>query len=218
MAAAAATAQSASRSAPLLLTQPLDSYVSDTAAVPLPAVPVANNSHNHDHINTSPDSPCLSITPPPFVAPNMLDSPVPFPASLTVLPWPEQQPLREQLICAPGLLARWRMHRIVAIYSDNALNTFSQQLLGDRVSSFELVLTYAGLHMQKISCLYTIAGANAVFCESPLHAPHVRFSEDGQVLNLIQGARAWNAMHRDFELKFIPSLLLACSTTQSVRQ
>jgi len=140
----------------------------------------------------------------------MLDPPVPFPASLSVLPAPEQQRLREQRMRVPGLYTRWWRNRLAAMYSSSALHQFSQLLLADRVSSFEVVLTYAGTH-RRIKCVYTLVGSNDIFHESPLLDPHVSFSEDGQELRMhsIQGVHAWNAMHRRFELKFIPSLLLA---------
>ena len=191
-----------------------------TSSAPQPADPVAKTppvssteAHTHDASpNLDLDSPCLSHTPPPFIAPNMLDPPVPFPASLSVLPAPEQQRLREQRMRVPGqaLYARWWRDRYAAIYSSSALHQFSKLLLADRVSFFEIVFTYIGT-FRRIKCVYTVVGSHDIFHESPLLAPHVYFSEDGQELRLFQleGAAAWNAMHRRFELKLMPSLLLA---------
>jgi hypothetical protein len=61
----------------------------------LPAVTAAASSADHDSGGDSRDagscSPCLSSTPPPFVAPDMLDPLPPVRLGLAVMPWREQQ-------------------------------------------------------------------------------------------------------------------------------
>ena len=174
-----------------------------------PAAVVASALDNGDD-----DSLCLSSTPPPFVAPDMLDS-APSIEHLSVMPWSEQQQCREQLMRTPGLYASWCMRRIVSMYSDSARNEFNEHLLAGRVTKFELVFAYLGLR-REVSCLYTIVGIDATFREVPLRTPHVHFCEDGQEVDFVEGTPAWHAMHRYFNFKFMPYLLLA--TAKPMRQ
>ena len=113
---------------------------------------------------------------------------------------------------APGLYACWRMRRIIAMYSNSARNQFNEQLLAGRVTRFELIFAYVGLH-REVSCLYTILGFGSAFREAPLQTPHVCFREDGREMHLVEGAPAWRAMHRHFHLTFMPYLLLATAKT-----
>jgi len=137
------------------------------------------------------------------------------PASLTVMTWREQQQCREQLIRAPGLYACWRMRHMTSMHSDSARNEFSKLLLAGRVTTFELVYAYAGLR-REVSCCYTILESEVAFREVPLRVPHVHFREDGQEVQLVEGAAAWSVMHRHFYLQFMPFLLLG--TAKPVRQ
>ena len=106
------------------------------------------------------------------------------------------------------------MRHIVAMYSDSARYQFNEQLLAGRVTRFELVFAYVGLH-REVSCLYTLLGSDSSFREAPLQTPHVCFREDGREMLLVEGAPAWRAIHRHFHLTFMPFLLLA--TPKSVR-
>jgi hypothetical protein len=227
---AAATAATAAAAAPL--TQPQDDASSDidlNALAPAPCPSRSDsscacpaNAHHHSNNNShdaSPCSPCLSSTPPPFVAPDMLDTVTPTSASFAVMPRHEQEQCREQLIRTPGLYACWRM-QTVTMYSSNGRNKFHEHLLAGRVVRFELVSAYVGLCRQ-VSCLYTILECEIALREAPLQVPHVRFREDGQVLEVLQlddheDASAWSVMHRHFHLQFIPFLLVG--KTKSVEQ
>jgi len=113
---------------------PRPSELSSSAAA---AASVRDYGSDDGH-DAPPCSPRLSSTPPPFVAPDMLE-PSP-PARLTVMPWREQQQCREHLLRAPGLYACWRMHRIVAMYSNSAQNQFHERLLSARITRFERFL------------------------------------------------------------------------------
>jgi hypothetical protein len=188
--------------------RPSDSGLSSSAAAATSA-PDYSNDDSHD---ASSCSPCLSSTPPPFVAPDMLDSSPPV--CLTVMHRSEQQEYREQLMLAPGLYACWRMRRMVTMYSSSARYQFHTYLLGGRVTQFELVHAYVGLH-REVSCLYTVLGCGVVFRESPLQTPLVHFREDGQELRSVDGALAWNSIHRHFDLTFMPYLLLATAKSVS---
>jgi hypothetical protein len=168
----------------------------------------ARNSAHDDSHESSPCSPCLSSTPPPFVAPDMLD--LPPPTYLTAMPWIEQQQCREQLMRALGLYACWRIRRSISLYS--AQSQFNEHLLAGRVTKFELVYAYVGLH-REVSCLYTICEFDVVFREAPLRIPRVHFRQDGEEVRLVKGADAWNAMHRHFHFKFMPFLLMATAKT-----
>jgi hypothetical protein len=187
---------------------------SSSSSLPTRAASTQNHSNDDSHVHEAPPcSPCLSSTPPPFVAPDMLDTPIP--TSLAVMPWREQQQCREQLIRSPGLYACWRMRRMVAMYSNSALSEFHEHLLAGRVTRFELVFAYVGLR-REVSCLYTILGCGVAFREAPLLTPLVHFREDGQEVQMIDAAPVWTAMHRHFHLTFMPHLLVA--TVKSVRQ
>ena len=107
------------------------------------------------------------------------------------------------------------MRRIVSMYSDSARNEFNEHLLAGRVTKFELVFAYLGLR-REVSCLYLIVGIDATFREVPLRTPHVHFREDGQEVDFVKGTPAWRAMHRYFNFKFMPYLLLA--TAKPMRQ
>jgi len=194
---------------------------SSSSSPPTDAASVHDRSDDDAH-EASVCSPCLSSTPPPFVAPDMhmLDTPPPAPsASVTVMPWREQQQCREQLIRAPGLYASWCMRRMVSMHSvDSARirNDFSKLLVAGRVTRFELVFAYnAGLR-REVTCCYTILESEVVFREMPLRAPHVRFCQDGKEVQLVEGAAAWSVMHCHFHLQFMPFLLLG--TAKPVRQ
>lgn len=170
----------------------------------------AHNSDDDDSQGTSSYSPCLSCTPPPFIAPDMLDwSP---PVCLTAIPWHEQQQCREQLIRVPGLYACWRMRRSVLSYSNSMQGQFNEHLMAGRVTRFELIFAYVGLH-REVSCLYTIHGFGVVFREAPLRSPHLCFREDGKEVRLVEGVDAWSTMYRHFDFKFMPFLLLATVKT-----
>jgi hypothetical protein len=173
----------------------------------------AHNSDDDDSHDSSPCSPCMSSTPPSFVAPDMLDSSPPV--CLTAMPWLEQQQYTEQLMRVPGLYACWRMYRSMSIHSNSAQNQFNEHLLAGRVTKFELVYAYVGLH-REVSCLYTICGFGVVFREAPLRNPSMSFRKDGKEVRLIEGADAWSAMHRHFHFKLMPFLLLA--TIKSIQQ
>jgi hypothetical protein len=168
----------------------------------------AHHTDDDDSHGTSPCSPCLSSSPPPFVAPDMIDQPLP--ANITVMSWREQQQFREQLMRVPGLYACWRMRG--SISSNSAQNQFSEHLLTGHVTRFEIVFAYTGLHRQ-VSCLYTTHEFGVVFREAPLRLPHVCFCKDGHQVCLVDGADAWSAMHRHFHFKFMPSLLVATVKT-----
>ena len=207
-------AEIAAAAAAAPLTQPPDASSSDSdlsALIPVLRPPSFSSSRAaaasvHDHggddvSEASSCSPCLSSTPPPFVPPDMLDTSPP--ASLTVMTWREQQQCREQLIRAPGLYACSRMRHMVSMHTGSARNQFHEHLL----AGFELVFAYAGLR-REVSCVYTILEGEVIFREVPLRAPHVRFREDGQEVQLVEGAAAWSIMHRHFHLQFMPFLLL----------
>lgn len=179
---------------------------SSASAVLTSAHSVNNDDDDNHIIDSSPYSPCLSSTPPPFVAPDMLDlSP---PECLAVMPWHEQQQFRNQLIHVPGLYACWYMRRTDSKYS--AQTQFNEHLLAGRVTKFELVHSYVGLH-REVSCLYTICGFGVVFREAPLRTPHLHFYNDGKEVRLIEGADAWSAMYRHFHFQFMPFLALGNS-------
>jgi hypothetical protein len=112
----------------------------------------------------------------------------------------------------PGLYACWCMRRIIATHSSSVLNQLNEHLLAGRVNKFELIFPFVGLR-QEVSCLYTILDCGVVFREVPLQTPHVHFREDGREMLLVEGASAWNAMHRYFHLTFMPYLLLATART-----
>lgn len=108
----------------------------------------------------------------------------------------------------PGLYTQWCMCRVQSTRANSAQGEFCTHLLADRVSRFELVFAYSGL-CREVICVYTILGLNVLFRESPLRSPHVRFGEDRQEVQLVEGTSAWRAMHNRFDLKLMPNLLLA---------
>jgi hypothetical protein len=124
-----------------------------------------------------------------------------------------QQQHRLRLLQSPGLFARWRMHKISTVRSDDMQSTFYEHLLAGRVTTFELVYTHVYLS-KTVRCFYTVLGQDVVFQETPLRMPIVHFSADGTVLELADAA-AWSVIRDTFQVIFLPCLLVATVKTHS---